>query len=113
MTTTSVLSTAEALRQARALIADPARWCQDEMARDANGRYADPTSPTARQWCATGAVIHICVATVPALTASRYLRAALGGNRHPEALNDYDGHAAVLEMYDRAIELAEAEEGGS
>lgn len=32
-------------------------WCQDQLARDAAGEWADPDSVTATSWCATGAIM--------------------------------------------------------
>ncbi|MCA1841750.1 MAG: hypothetical protein LC792_00910 [Actinobacteria bacterium] len=94
---------AAALRAARALIADPAHWCQHEWALNENGEPVDPESRLAVRWCAWSAVIRV------KFYAGHLWLAWAASPSSPSAVNDYDGHAAVLEMYDRAIELAEAE----
>ena len=55
----------EALRAARALIGDPARWCRSAPARKPTTRGApggEPchaTDPAATRWCAAGALCHV------------------------------------------------------
>jgi hypothetical protein len=57
----------EALRAARALVADPARWCRSAPARllrPRHGREAeclrcDPSAARARAWCETGALVRV------------------------------------------------------
>jgi hypothetical protein len=46
----------DVLRRARALIADPARWTEGRLARDAAGRSVKPNDPRATQWCVVGAI---------------------------------------------------------
>jgi hypothetical protein len=71
--------TVEVLRQARALIADPAHWTRGAHARNALDAITGVASSDACRW------------------------------KDIVDVNDEDGHAAVLEMYDRAIALAESE----
>ena len=44
------------LKSARALIEAPEAWTTHAAARGEDGRWANPTGPTARQWCALGAI---------------------------------------------------------
>jgi hypothetical protein len=91
---------------ARARIADQAQWTTEVYARDASGNSVLPNAPGACRWCAYGALVaegaeeHGPEAGL--LTrAARSLRSygVLG-------TNDELGHAAVIAMYDHAIELA-------
>lgn len=96
------------LRQARELIANPANWCQGETARDAEGWSAHPEDGRARRWDAIGAVERV------AGRGSKVCGDALnllydvvpGGvstERGVASVNDDDGHAAVLDLFDSAI----------
>lgn len=104
------MKTSEKLRAAKAKIADPANWCQLTFAMDANGEPCDPRSGEAVQWCAIGAIDSFNWFD---LSPEDYLRRAsleLFG-AVVGAANDCLGHSAVMRVYDRAIEMAEAEEG--
>jgi hypothetical protein len=101
----------EILTAARDLISDPERWCHGASARTSNGVSTMPCSPVAAQWCAVGACekahsgfIH--VEALDVLNKSARLHFKLGA----AAVNDDLGHAAVMEMYDKAIEIAKREE---
>ena len=98
----------EQLRDARALITDPAQWTEHTYARDRYGRAVDPCQPEAVCWCAYGALDR--QGADECSDAREYLRAAAEVlfDSFPACVNDDDGHAAVLRMYDRAIELAGA-----
>jgi hypothetical protein len=41
---------------ARELLADPVRWCQGAIARDAAGKSSETWNPRAVAWCVLGAV---------------------------------------------------------
>jgi len=90
----------DTLVAARALIADPERWTQGAWARDEEGGPVGTLSPAAVCFCAQGALVHV--------SRSGHERAlealSVAAGRRPTVVNDFDGHAAVLEMYDRAIE---------
>jgi hypothetical protein len=107
MTAAETLNAADTLRAARRLIADPERWSQGSL--DADGRF-----------CAIGALAQ--VRSYSTTTARLWLDYAAGqmgkelqdeplfGPCDPSAamwINDYVGHAAILECFDRAIRLAE------
>lgn len=98
------------LQKARARIEDPARWCQGRHWNDDKSRC-----------CAVGAIgleaetgnlrAGLCSAAQGFLDAAA--RAAFAPPPHGLGaawVNDTFGHAAVLRMFDRAIELAQAEE---
>lgn len=99
-------TTIEILKAARELIADPNRWCQDVYARDATGKDVVPDDPAACQWCALGAIERFseppsyALEAIAALIPDRSLPAA---RMQVPDVNDTDGHAAVLEMFDAAI----------
>ena len=105
----------EALRQARALIADPARWCQYEGARGRSGRGVDLLGRSAVAWCALGALERVCWRLGVGLIGPRERldRAAKHVAKReygssPALVNDRLGHDAVLRMYDLAIGECEA-----
>lgn len=121
----SLSETADILRRARKRIEDPERWTQRYVARTKQrGKGVSADSPEATCWCATGAVM--VEADAGALGSMRITalldRAAeemgfkenANADEFPAArLNDRGSrahaHPRVLVMYDRAIELAEAE----
>ena len=95
----------ETLVAGRELLSDEAHWCQGAGARDRQGRRVDPDSDQAVQFCAVGAITR---KRSGSWNAYEYLRKAAKG---PVSLiNDHQGHAAVLELYDQAIALAKEEE---
>jgi hypothetical protein len=111
------------LRAARALLADPARWCRSAPARTL--RPASRRHPTewvrcaaldagAMRWCAAGALVRTSgIATAPPgmadLERAALARFGLGVGR----LNDdpRTPHAAVLQVFDAAIAQRESLEG--
>jgi hypothetical protein len=113
----------EVLRTAKAKIEDPAHWTQLVYAKDAQGRAVSAQSHTAVCWCARGVLISLSdlrpVGSRSVLDASgdtwrlvhKYLRRALDALYGPDvglvSVNDNYGHAAVMNVYDRAIGLAE------
>jgi len=108
------METIEVLTQALEIISDPERWTQGTFARDTTGRTCSYLSYAAVKFCATGAIFKIigwdgCF-PVPALM--RLDEAALqlfSGEANSVSVNDHHGHAAVVYMFERAIELAQAE----
>lgn len=98
------------LRQARDLIADRKYWCSGTLAADKSGFRISPFSIDAEQWCAEGALMY-CANKKPAWDTSwfDYLRTAAEElfGKPPFLVNDRMGHTAVLQMFDRAIQLSE------
>ena len=99
-------STLAGLRAVRALIEDPARWCQGSWAKDAAGQGVDEESPTACRWCLDGAALKVSrhTARMHGDLWNVLSRAAkdLGYVGHM-ALNDEADHATVLRCIDLAI----------
>jgi hypothetical protein len=99
-------------RAARALIEDPDRWTTGNYAQTAGGRECTPDDLRAVRWCAVGA-LRACAADDDDVRGAigRALCCAANdlGYRRAATLNDAQGHAAVLAMYDRAIRLLEQE----
>lgn len=50
---------ADTLRRAKELISDPNAWTQGCFAEDADGLHVEPRDPSARTWCAVGAIIKV------------------------------------------------------
>jgi hypothetical protein len=99
-------STAEILRAARERIADPERWCQGYYARDPNGAEVEPDDVQACKWCAVGS---LCLEVPWRDEAHLYLvTAAIEVGTTTTAINDGRDHSAVMALFNRAIELAEA-----
>jgi hypothetical protein len=101
-------------RDARALIVHPDRWTTGSYARTAIGTKCAPDDPLATRWCALGASYLALEGADPEVSdavesALRRAVRELWGDGRPAAVNDEQGHAAVLKMYDRAIELLERE----
>jgi hypothetical protein len=95
------------LERARALIANERHWCPGTFARDGRGFPVNPMDNSAEQRCALGAL----VAAAHELTADPDLAHQLAasamrpvvGATSLTHINDTEGHAAVLELLDRAI----------
>ena len=110
------------LRGARNLIADELDWTQGTLARDYRGESCALSKYTPHQRCAAGAVLWSSEHIVGALDCNPVLRhlrdhfppdfepASWAGDSPVAQLanfNDTSSHAAVLALYDRAIEAAE------
>ena len=107
---------ASILRAARARIADPKNWTTEFEARDVSGREVNAGSRSARCWCALGSLRAECHAQRKDMDFARDLAETLReatnelfNCRLVAVANDHYGHSAVLKIYDRAIELAEAQ----
>ncbi len=104
----------EALIDARDRISDPAHWCQGFAAVDENGMEVASWHRSAVRWCAIGTCNRSVfdghqyfISTQLACDAEAALKAAsmrLFGRKHVEDVNDHDGHAAVMAIYDYAIQ---------
>ena len=101
------MTTAEVLQKARDLIADESRWTHGYYAKDESGHDVEPNEPSACRWCALGAVYHVLdlseQETLSDPEAVRALDDAAGYYGSTVDVNDYEGHDAVLALYDRAI----------
>ncbi len=113
-------TTLEILREARELITPQERHTTFAFARDEKGEVLSVWDHRAACWCVQGSIMR--VAGHDKLSANgkvrfhahRLLNAAvvdIGQWRETTAagVNDVHGHAAVLKVMDRAIELAERE----
>ena len=111
------------LSEAQELIRDPSKWSQGALARNKDGVAVHSDDKSACSWCALGAVDFIgtkrreYIATSRALdamslAAEDWAHTASGtlGETAPTWVNDYFGHAAVMEMFDRAIQIAKEED---
>lgn len=101
------MTIAENLKEVRALIADPSRWTQEVLARDASGNSVPTCSDSAVCWCFYGALAKV-------VTADEYdaVSAFIDKNTHPDGMvniNDSYGHAEVMKQLDRMIEVADAQ----
>jgi hypothetical protein len=111
-------TTVEILKAARKRIEDPSRWTQGFMAMAGHLPLVNGFDPRATCWCALGALeaelgrdcIGLDGGDDPVVVA---LTEAADG-RFPGDVNDNEGHAAALAIFDRAIAAEEqkAEKGG-
>lgn len=95
---------AQKLREAKALISDPKRWCQGSYGKTADGEITLAKDPKAVAWCAVGACKKVGAMSSILLAAADVLC-----EESDIYVNDTLGHEATLEMFDLAIELAEKE----
>lgn len=95
------------IKEARTLIADKKNWCRRQMAYDRDGMAVGAIDSTASQLCAYGALI----AAAHQKTrdgdqgyelASRAV-SYFGGSSALIEVNDNDGHAAVIALFDEVI----------
>lgn len=106
------MTAADKLRSARALIADYENWCQGDYGKDGWGRSIDPYAVGCVKRCAHGARFAAEVSDYGVRILSNAAR--FEGRSTLISVNDSfspdprECHAAVLRVYDRAIELAEA-----
>jgi hypothetical protein len=109
-------SAIKALKEARAIIADPARYVQNAMARDAHGSKISPRHPAAVCFCSMGALARTTddhgETYERAMTrleyAGRVILSQYGIVLDPRLrsvprVNDLFGREACLRMYDLAI----------
>lgn len=95
------------LRKAKARIRRG--WCQLADARDKDGVWTWPTRPTARAWCAYGALIQAYPADADSENAAFNLMCRAIRTRSITRWNDKKGRTKtqVLAAFDRAILLAQ------
>jgi len=104
------MTSVEILKQARELISDPSHWTQEAFARNKNGKACACLEEEGVKWCARGAIYKIGenIITVTALPLM-FLDRATGDEQTATYFNDTKTHKDVLELFDAAIALAEAE----
>ena len=104
----------QVLIDARALIADPARWTMWMLASTERGRPVAWHDRSARRWCAVGAIhraaldlignrsqaVRIANEVIAGIAPLASVRGSL------PAVNDAEGHAAVIVLFDRALASA-------
>ena len=109
------MTTVEILEKARDLISDPERWAKGYYAHDKDGDYVPPRDGNACKWCAAGATIVVspdddnddsrhALALLQKALPSGFLFATNYNDRPTTT------HADILALFDRAIELAKAEQ---
>ena len=95
------------LERARALIEDERYWCRGDLARDAMGSSVGPTDGSAVKRCALGALVAAaCEVTSDSHLAHELAITAMRpfvGATALTHINDVEGHAAVLTLFDIAI----------
>lgn len=108
----------QAIARARNLISDPDKWCQGAQARASDGFETPALNPDACSWCAWGALIsaaydltgHPRDATLLANNAACLLHEDIVdfGITVLFSKNDNEGHAAVLALFDKALQAEAA-----
>lgn len=105
------MASADILRAARDQIEDPKNWTQGAFARDANGNEVMSYSDEAVCWCAYGAIRKQTGKAISAESALLSDTAQRMRRKELVSINDFEGHASVLRVFDAAIAAAEAEAG--
>jgi hypothetical protein len=95
------------LERARALIEDERHWCPGDLARDARGFSIAPIDSNAEQRCALGALVAAAYQFTgdshsAQEVATMAMRPIIGATSLTH-INDIEGHAAILALFDRAI----------
>jgi hypothetical protein len=105
-----IVGTVEILKAARALIEDPERWTQHEYAVKGDGSGTFSLDVDARQWCATGALQRVLAGQIASETEAFIILESAAQDLDVDGIigvNDELGHAAVMQMYNKAIEIAQ------
>lgn len=95
----------ETLKKARELIADPAHWCIGVNFRNEHDNACSREEAT--QYCAIGAVERVTYPDAPKPARCLHVYSKVFGEYSAQRVNDHCGHAAVMVLYDRAIDLLE------
>lgn len=104
------------LKAARSLIEDPKRWTKGVLARPSRdaGVSCWPSDEQATCWCALGAALRIGGSKGSTPTPRYQAIADALDEQVPyergdvAEVNDEDGHAAILALFDKAIAAEEA-----
>ena len=105
----------QVLINARALIADPAHWTSGTLACTANGWPVAWDDRSASKWCAQGAIYRAASDLLGDQKEATRIGNEVANNICPRRwlsrpplpiLNDKQGHAAVLAVFDKALEAA-------
>jgi hypothetical protein len=95
------------LERARSLIEDERHWCPGDLARDAMGFPVSPIDASAEQRCALGALVAAAHEFTGDPDLAHHLAATamrpLVGATSLAHINDAEGHAVVLELFDLAL----------
>jgi hypothetical protein len=93
------------IRRAREIISDPKRWTQGTYARDKDGAAIHPYDDSATCWCALGALARAAIElnAQPGDGSAATDRLINCSQRFVGSVNDHDGHAAVLSLFDKAL----------
>lgn len=93
------------IKKARDRIADPAHWCKGANARSADGRPCHPAERRAVRFSVFGALVAEYVAQGVMWPVD--VVHELSRQLHPQFtlwhINEYEGHAAVLAIFDKAL----------
>lgn len=106
--------TLEVLIKAREIIADPKRWTQGWYAKDCDGVMTDSMNADAVCWCSMGALTkaaHAIDNREAKYLATRVLADVIDQKFVAYSVldyNDHHSHEEVLQMFDKAIELAKS-----
>lgn len=106
------MTVVEILERARARIESPEHLATRDGAQTATGEPCSPLSRKAVRWCTYGAIYAVTRRTLLDPQACSLLLDAARRlyNSYPAIVNDTKDHAAVLSMFDAAIETARAQE---
>jgi hypothetical protein len=103
----SKLLKVQIIEAARALIANENHWCRRQMAFDRDGGAVCATDGSAFKLCGYGALIaaarHMTNDCSRAHELAANAASCFGGSDALIAINDTDGHAAVLALFDEAL----------
>jgi hypothetical protein len=95
------------IERAKELIQDESQWCRGYLAVDAHGDSADPAGSEAVKRCALGALFAAAYQLTNNTEKSCELASSallpLCGSNKVVLVNDYQGHAAILALFDQAI----------
>jgi hypothetical protein len=97
----------QVLRNARALIARPADWTRGVHARTENGRPVMWHDQQACRWCALGAINRAVYDLVGHKERAEGIADEIIADCFPcnlSWINDKDGHATVLQLFDKALD---------
>jgi hypothetical protein len=93
--------------RARDIIADQEHWCRGSFARGKGGVSVTVQDGSARRYCAMGALILAAFELTGDIGQARELAysvaSKISGTGSLVVVNDHQGHAAVLALFDKAI----------